>query len=256
MIRCMIQNIKQDICSIYFAVSIMLILGVCLLSPGIGMLDSNMISRPMIIEELLGHSKTEFAALSEIYNYEGIFLVGINGLLYMIFPLVSMASVNRYCEERTSGFWIQKTVKSGRFPGTISNLISSSLVSLLAVLLGLVLFLVFIVLCLPYQKFEAAAFFSHLLFICLVAILGTLLSISMAALTSNKFYSFVIPSLLFYAENEFLIGSAGETLSQFSIQRLMNPGNKTISFWFIVIISFAMYAVIDKIEKGRCGISV
>lgn len=254
--RNLLQNIKQDICSIYFVASVMLVVGICLLSPGIGALDYSYISRPAIVEELLGHNQQEFLGFSELYNYESIFGLGIGGLLYTVLPLLSMASVSRYCEEKTSGYWIQKTVRSGRRPGTAGNLISSAVTGVLAILGGSALFMAFIVLRLPDQRFEIAVFLSRLLFMCLLTALGAFLSVLVAAVTMSKFYSFVIPVLLFYAENEFLMGAAGGIYLDFSVKGLMNPDNKAIGFCFIVIVSFLLCTAVDQTEKGRYGIGV
>lgn len=204
--RNMIQTMKQDVCSFYFGAAVLLVLGVCLLSPGIGMLDMNGISRPMLIEELFGHTKPEFQSFSDVYNYEEMFYTGISGFLYMVLPLAAMASVNRYCEEKVSGFWVHKTVKTGRLAGTVGNLMAASLVSCLAVFIGLSFFIALLVLRLPYQKFEAGFFLRQSFFVCIIAVLGMLLSVMTAALTANRFYAFVIPAMLFYVENEFMIG--------------------------------------------------
>lgn len=255
MIKYIIQNIKQDILSIYFIISILLVCSVCLLSPGIGALDYNYINKPMVIEELLQHSKAEYLSFSEMYNYYGIFQVGISGFLYMIFPLLSMSSLHRYCEERTSGFWTQKIVKTGQHKGTVCNLISSSIVSILSVLAGLTMFILFLIIRLPSQKFEVLLFMPRLFSICTVVVLSTMISMLIASLTKNKFYSFIIPVLLIYAENEFTIGLGG-VFSSFSIQVMMNPRNMFLSFGFIAAIILALYKVIDKVERGQCGIGI
>lgn len=255
MIKIVIQNIKQDVLSIYFVVSILLILGVCLLSPGIGALDYNYISKPMVIEELLQHSKAKYSSFPELYNYYGMFQIGIYGFLYIVFPLLSISSLNRYCEERISGFWIQKMVKTGQHKGTLSNLISSTIVSLLSILVGLSIFIIFIISRLPSQRFEFLVFIPHIFCICIVVIFSTMLSILIASITKNKFYSFMMPVLLFYAENEFTIGLGG-IFSNFSIQAMMYPRNIFFSFGFTVIIVLILYKIIDKVEKGRYGIGV
>lgn len=247
------QNIKQDISSRYFAASIMIVLGVCLLSPGIGALDYNYINRPMLIEELLLHNKMEFSNYGDTYNYKDIFVQGISGLFYTILPLLSMASVNRYCEERLSGYWVQKTVKIGQRSSTISNLIAAAVSSVFSVILGLLLFMAFIMFRLPYQKFEASMFLSYVFYICCLSVLGAILSILVAAITKDKFYSFIIPLLLFYSEDEFLSGSI---YYNFSIRALMNPANKTVSFCFIVIMVLLLGLLVDRVEKGRWGIDV
>lgn len=247
------QNIKQDISSRYFVVSIMIVFGVCLLSPGIGALDYNYINRPMLIEELLLHNKTEFSNYGETYNYKDIFVQGISGLFYTIIPLLSMASVNRYCEERQSGYWVQKTVKTGQRSSTIGNLIAASMVSVVSVILGFALFIAFIMLRLPHQKFEISIFLTYVIVISCLAVLGASLSILIAAITKNKFYSFIIPLLLFYSENEFLSGSI---YYHFSIRALMNPVNKINSLCFIVIMILLLGLVVVRVEKGRWGIGV
>lgn len=255
MIKIVVQNMKQDILSIYFVVSILMILGVCFLSPGIGALDYNYISKPMVIEELLQHSKAEYLTFPEIYNYYGIFQSGIYGFLYIVFPLLSISSLNRYCEERISGFWIQKMIKTGQHKGTLSNIISSSIVSVLSILAGLSIFMIFIISRLPSQRFELLVFIPHIICICLVVVFSTLLSILIASITKNKFYSFIIPVLLFYAENEFTIGLGG-VFSNFSIQAMLYPSNIFLSFGFTIIIFLVLYKIIDRMEKGRCGIGV
>lgn len=255
MLKNIIQNVKQDITSIYFLGSILLVFFVCILSPGIGALNYNYINRPMIIEELFQHRKTEFMGFGEIYNCENIFLAGINGFLYIIFPLLSMASVNRYCEERISGFWLQKMVRSRRYIGTAGNVISSSLVSILTISAGLALFMLIVVIRLPSQKVVNSVFLIHWFYMCGVAVLSTLLSILTASVTKNKFYSFMIPLLLFYAENEFLIGKKG-ILSNFSVQVLLYPENKIAGVGFIVIGIGVLYMLLDKAERGWSGIGL
>lgn len=220
------------------------------------MLDHNYISRPMIIEELLQYSKADFMSFHDLYNYESLFNMGVYGHLYVIFPLLSMASLNRYCDERTSGFWTQKIIKSGRVIGTLSNMISSSLIGIMSLLVGLGLYILCILLRLPYQRVEVSKFLFAIFSLCLVVILSAFLSTLIAALTRNKFYSFVIPLLLFYAENELMLGLEGGVFSNFSVQTLMRPGNNIVNFSFIMIISVLLYKAVDRIEKGRCGIGV
>lgn len=254
MIKTVIQNMKQDICSMYFGASIILVFGVCLLSPGIGALDYNYISRPMIIEELLQHNKAEFSNIADLYNYESVFLIGIGGLFYTILPLLSMASIHRYCEERITGYWIQKTVKLGQQIGTFSNLISSAFVAILAVVMGLALFMLTIIIRLPCQEIDISVLLMPLCFTCLLAAVGAFLSVLIASFTKSKFYSFIIPLLLFYAENEFAMGIEKGAYSNFSIQGLMNPVNKIVSLCFILIMSSSLCMAVNKVEKGRWGI--
>lgn len=161
-----------------------------------------------------------------------------------------MASINRYCEERISGYWIQKTIKLGQVNSTISNLISSAVISVLSVVVGLTLFAGFIITRLPYQEIDLSIFLLQTFFICCLTVLGSGLSILIAAITKNKFYAFIIPLLLFYSENEFL---SGGIYFNFAIKTLMNPENKIISLGFIVIITFLCYLAVDRVEKGRCG---
>lgn len=251
MLKSIIQNIKQDIGSIYFPVSVLLAFLVCMLSPGIGALDYDYISRPTIIEELLCHNTMEFLSFSELYNYENIFALGVSGLFYAVLPLFSLSSVNRYCEEKISGYWIQKIMKTGQSIATVSNLIASSVISVLSVLMGLTLFTAFIMLRLPKQEVNIQVFGFHVFFICAMSVLGALLSILVAAVTKNKFYSFVIPVLFFYAENEFI---AGSIYADFSIKALMSPARTTIAFVFILIMISLLYLAVDRAEKGRWGI--
>lgn len=254
MIRKIILNIKQDILSIYFIASVLLVLGVCLLSPGIGALDGNNINRPMIIEELL-HTKSEYLGFHEIYNYYGLFLSGISGFLYAIFPLLSMASLSRYCDERVSGFWIQKTVRTSQKKVTISNTVASVFISIFAIILGLIIYMLFVTIRLPREQFRLSIFFPHICSICAVVALSTLIGIMVASITKSKFYSFIIPVLIYYAENEFFIGVGG-VYTSLSIQSLMNPGKPILSISISIIGILLIYKIIDKMERGWHGIGI
>ena len=144
-------------------------------------------------------------------------------------------------------------VRSGRTTGTANNLISAVLTSILSILLGLAVFALIILWRLPKQKVDAGEFLLTLLFICMITGVGTLLSILISAITKSKFYSFVVPLLIFYAENEFLVGLNGGIFYNFSIQSLMCPEDKIVGFGFSVIITGVLYEAIDRIERGWYG---
>lgn len=249
----LLSDIKQDIGSIYFPISVALFLLICLISPGIGALEQNIIGRPMIIEELLRHTKTEFLNFPEMYNYESVFGIGLAGLIYFVLPLASISSVNRYCEERISGYWIHKNMKAGLSINTFCNVIASSVVSVCSAIAGLLLFLGVLVLRLPKQSFHVSIFASKLAFVCLLCIVGAILSILVAALTGSTFYSIVVPPLLFYTENEFLLQTM---YGNFAVKSLLNPVHKGIATCFMVILILSLYLILSKMEKGRCGIGV
>lgn len=255
MVRIIIENVKQDIFSTYFLLSVLLVLGICLVSPGMGALDYDYVSRPMMFEELTQYTEEEYLSFREIYNYYGLFLTGIGGFLYMVLPLLAMSSLKRYCEEYATGFRTQKIIRTGRKKETVGNLIASSLVGVMSLLAGLMLFMLFVVARLPQEKFDLQLFLPHLFSLCVVTVLGTMLSILIASVTKNRFYSFVIPMLLFYAENEFALGLGG-AFTDASVQGLMHPWKGIMAPCFAALCLLVFYEMIERIERGRHGIGM
>ncbi|MEG0963507.1 MAG: hypothetical protein RSF88_11705 [Lachnospiraceae bacterium] len=281
MLRYVAKNVGGSIRSRYFAVGVLLMIGIFFFSTGRGLLSVQVQEIPLVIQEIFRYPMKTYEKMIIEYSSASMFGFGIGNYVYLVLPLMVIGFLFRFCEERYGGYDRMILSRIGKKRYLLGTLLTSACLSIITVILsGSIITAVLYMVLPPISKgieemgaqtvqsmADPSIIYGNGIFFCLklmlfasvLAVIGTWMGFLIAVITESRFLSIVTPVLVFEVWNELCQGAVSNVWYSFSVRNLVNPiynGVPVLMYVIVVMVCLLLlggafyFTALKKFEKG------